>query len=139
MGGGNDVGEFTVPGKEDPYGTWLGTAISKTHQADVGEFCLVKRDGKVFWRKTIDQRTSSMNKQQHVSPSGHRFTGRERFTEGHDDRDGGCFAEYYTPRRRVYTHRDRWIEGHDDRDGMTYAHHASSVRPFSDPQRFARQ
>jgi len=136
---GNEVGEFKVPRKEDPYGRWLATAVSQAHQAGIGELCLIKRDGTIFWREGLDKTTSSMIKQTPVRSRGHRFSGRERFTEGHDDRDGGCFVEYYTPRRRPYTHRDRWTQGHDDRDGRTYADHVPSVRPLLDPERFACQ
>lgn len=136
---GNEVGEFKVPKKEDPYGNWLGKAVSQAHQAEVGELCLIKSDGTIFWREGLDQKVSSTSKHTNASFRGRRFTGRERFTEGHDDRNGGCFAEYYTPRRRPYSHRDRWTQGHDDRDGRTYADHASSVRPFSDPDGFACQ
>mmetsp|Transcript_16077 Transcript_16077/g.31459 ORF Transcript_16077/g.31459 Transcript_16077/m.31459 type:complete len:255 (+) Transcript_16077:63-827(+) len=100
---GNEVGEFKVPRKEDPYGKWLGTAISQAHHAGIGELCLVKRDGTIFWREGLDKKASSMIKQTVVRSRGHRFTGRERFAEGRDNRDGGCFAEYYTPRRRPNT------------------------------------
>jgi len=67
-----------------------------------------------------------------------RYTGRERFEEGHDNRLGSNFDEYYTPRWRPYTHQERWEEGHDDRDGYTYNDHASSVRPFTDRKGFDR-
>mmetsp|Transcript_147197 Transcript_147197/g.256919 ORF Transcript_147197/g.256919 Transcript_147197/m.256919 type:complete len:203 (-) Transcript_147197:7-615(-) len=69
----------------------------------------------------------------------HRYTGRERFEEGHDNRHGGNFSEYFTPRRRHYSHRERWEEGHDDRDGYSYNDHAPSVRPTTDSAGFICQ
>eukprot|EP00418_Pyrodinium_bahamense_P022586 CAMPEP_0179149418 /NCGR_PEP_ID=MMETSP0796-20121207/72384_1 /TAXON_ID=73915 /ORGANISM="Pyrodinium bahamense, Strain pbaha01" /LENGTH=164 /DNA_ID=CAMNT_0020850257 /DNA_START=1 /DNA_END=495 /DNA_ORIENTATION=- len=92
------------------------------------------------WGSFSAPRDQVRNASRHSAIQGrqHRYTGRERFEEGHDDRAGGDFAEYYTPTRQPYTHRERWGEGHDDRDGWRYCDHAPSVRPFTDPNGFSR-
>lgn len=99
---GNEVGEFKIPERENPYETWLGSAVSECHQPGVGELCLVRRDGTIIWREGDGRTPMSTQKESSASSRSGRFTGRERFLEGHDDRVGGCFAEYYTPRRRLF-------------------------------------
>jgi len=134
---GVQIGDIEVPSSAHPYGSWLGAEVSKLMKTLKGTLCLIKRDGSITSRDDGCS-TSSTTSPKDAALKGRRFTGRERFHEGHDDRIEGNFAEYYTPRLRPYTHRERWCEGHDDRDGWTYGDHAASVRPFSDPAGFAR-
>lgn len=136
---GDVVGSFAVPKGQEVFGSWLGAAVAKSSLAARGPVCLVKADGELLWRgKGKHNNLPTADRKGVPIRQGQRPSGRLRFQEGHDDRGGEDFAEYYTPWIRPYTHEERWQDGHDDRDGWTCRHHAPSVRPVSDPVGFHR-
>lgn len=133
---GTEVAAHRVPVGQEAYGPWLGPLVFKSLKPIAGKLWLVTAGSEIVWKQP-ECSESEMETRNAGGKRARRFTGRQRFEEGHDNRDACNFEEYYRPKYRFHTHEERWNLGHDDRDGWTYHDHAPSVRPWTDPRGFA--